>query len=88
VGLIRNYSVPLLLALLLHLAVAGLLLQGWVSAPKTADVIKPKVVNASLIVMQERRKPQPIQKPKPKPKAVPAVKKVEAKPEATPQPAN
>jgi colicin import membrane protein len=86
VGLIRNYSVPLLLALLLHLAVAGLLLQGWVSAPKTADVIKPKVVNASLIVMQERRKPQPIQKPKPKPKAVPAVKKVEAKPKATPQP--
>ena len=85
-GLIRNYSVPLLLALLLHLAVAGLLLQGWVSAPKTADVIKPKVVNASLIVMQERRKPQPIQKPKPKPKAVPAVKKVEAKPKATPQP--
>jgi colicin import membrane protein len=85
VGLIRNYSVPLLLALLLHLAVAGLLLQGWVSAPKTADVIKPKVVNASLIVMQERRKPQPIQKPKPKPKAVPAVKKVEAKPKATPQ---
>lgn len=84
-GLIRNYSVPLLLALLLHLAVAGLLLQGWVSAPKTADVIKPKVVNASLIVMQERRKPQPIQKPKPKPKAVPAVKKVEAKPKATPQ---
>jgi colicin import membrane protein len=74
-----------LLALLLHLAVAGLLLQGWVSAPKTADVIKPKVVNASLIVMQERRKPQPIQKPKPKPKAVPAVKKVEAKPKATPQ---
>jgi colicin import membrane protein len=72
--------------LLLHLAVAGLLLQGWVSAPKTADVIKPKVVNASLIVMQERRKPQPIQKPKPKPKAVPAVKKVEAKPKATPQP--
>lgn len=87
-GLIRNYSVPLLLALLLHLAVAGLLLQGWVSAPKTADVIKPKVVNASLIVMQERRKPQPIQKPKPKPKpkAVPAVKKVEAKPKAPPQP--
>jgi colicin import membrane protein len=85
VGLIRNYSVPLLLALLLHLAVVGLLLQGWVSAPKTADVIKPKVVNASLIVMQERRKPQPIQKPKPKPKAVPAVKKVEAKPEATSQ---
>lgn len=64
--LLRNYSLPLLLALLLHTAVAALLLRGWSSAPRVAEVVKPQVVNASLVVMQERRKPAPVQKPPPK----------------------
>jgi colicin import membrane protein len=79
VGLVRSYSLPLLLAMLVHVAVAGLLLRGWSSTPKVADVVKPQVVNASLIVMQERRKPAPVQRPKAKPKAAPKSKKTEAK---------
>lgn len=78
-ALLRNYSLPLLLALLLHMAVAALLLRGWSSAPRVADVVKPQVVNASLVVMQERRKPAPVQKPQVPPK-VPATAQVQAKP--------
>ena len=72
------HSLPLLLALLVHVAVAYCCGGGRV--PKVADVVKPQVVNASLIVMQERRKPAPVQKPKAKPKAAPKSKKTEAKP--------
>jgi colicin import membrane protein len=84
---IRNYSLPLVLALLVHLAAAAMLLQGWTPAPKIADVIKPQVVNASLIVMQAPAKPAaPAPKPKPKPAAVTAKAKKTPKPSATKQP--
>ncbi|MEC7251011.1 MAG: cell envelope integrity protein TolA [Pseudomonadota bacterium] len=79
-GFVRSYSLPLLLALLLHLAVAALLLRGWLSPAKVAVVVKPQVVNASLIVMQERRKPAPVQKPKAKPKAAPKTQNTATKP--------
>ena len=84
---IRNYSLPLVLALLVHLAAAAMLLQGWTPAPKIADVIKPQMVNASLIVIQAPAKPAaPAPKPKPKPAAVTAKAKKTPKPSATKQP--
>ena len=84
---IRDYSLPLVLALLVHLAAAAMLLQGWTPAPKIADVIKPQVVNASLIVMQAPAKPAaPAPKPQPKPAAVTAKAKKTPKPSATKQP--
>ena len=84
---IRDYSLPLVLALLVHLAAAAMLLQGWTPAPKIADVIKPQVVNASLIVMQAPAKPAaPAPKPQPKPAPVTAKAKKTPKPSATKQP--
>ena len=84
---IRDYSLPLVLALLAHLAAAAMLLQGWTPAPKIADVIKPQVVNASLIVMQAPAKPAaPAPKPQPKPAPVTAKAKKTPKPSATKQP--
>ena len=84
---IRDYSLPLVLALLVHLAAAAMLLQGWTPAPKIADVIKPQVVNASLIVMQAPAKPAaPAPKPQPKPAAVTAKAKKTPKPSAIKQP--
>ena len=84
---IRDYSLPLVLALLVHLAAAAMLLQSWTPAPKIADVIKPQVVNASLIVMQAPAKPAaPAPKPQPKPAAVTAKAKKTPKPSATKQP--
>ena len=84
---IRDYSLPLVLALLVHLAAAAMLLQGWTPAPKIADVIKPQVVNASLIVMQAPAKPAaPAPKPQPKPALVTAKAKKTPKPSATKQP--
>jgi colicin import membrane protein len=84
---IRDYSLPLVLALLVHLAAAAMLLQGWTPAPKIADVIKPQVVNASLIVMQAPAKPAaPAPKPQPKPAAVTTKAKKTPKPSATKQP--
>ena len=84
---IRDYSLPLVLALLVHLAAAAMLLQGWTPAPKIADVIKPQVVNASLIVMQAPAKPAaPAPKPQPKPAAVTAKAKKTPKASATKQP--
>ena len=80
---IRDYSLPLVLALLVHLAAAAMLLQGWTPAPKIADVIKPQVVNASLIVMQAPAKPAA---PAPKPAPVTAKAKKTPKPSATKQP--
>ena len=50
-----------------------MLLQGWSPAPKIAEVIKPQVVKASLIVMQAPPKaPRPAE-PKTKPKPAPIV---------------
>ena len=84
---IRDYSLPLVLALLVHLVAAAMLLQGWTPAPKIADVIKPQVVNASLIVMQAPAKPAaPAPEPQPKPAAVTAKAKKTPKPSATKQP--
>ena len=84
---VRNYSLPLALALLVHVAAAAMLLQGWSPAPKIADVIKPQVVKASLIVMQAPANPAaPAPKAKPKPAPVTPKAKKAPKPAATKQP--
>ena len=84
---VRNYSLPLALALLVHVAAVAMLLQGWSPAPKIADVIKPQVVKASLIVMQAPAKPAaPAPKAKPKPAPVTPKAKKAPKPAATKQP--
>ena len=72
--LLRSYWLPLLLALLVHIAAGAMVLRGWTPTAKVAQVIKPQVVNASLIVVQPSRKT--VAKPPP-PKTAPAADRVQ-----------
>lgn len=72
--LLRSYWLPLLLALLVHIAAGAMVLRGWTPTAKVAQVIKPQVVNASLIVVQPSRKI--VAKPPP-PKTAPAADTVQ-----------
>ena len=49
---VRNYWLPLVLALLVHVAAGALVLRGWTPTATVAEVVRPQVVNASLIVVQ------------------------------------
>ena len=74
---VRQYLVPLLLALLLHAALGAWLKGIWPRDDTTARIIKPRIVNSTLLVME----------PKPKSaKPPPAVKPAPVKP-AQPEPA-
>ena len=68
--LLRNYWLPLLLALLVHIAAGAMVLRGWTPTATVAQVIKPQVVNASLIVVQPSR--ESLAKPPPR-KTAPAL---------------
>ena len=61
---IREYTVPLLLAMLLHAAAAWSLYQGWSPDRDTLNVIKPRTVMANLMVLEPQARPAP---PPPKP---------------------
>ena len=80
---LRDYSVPLALALLLHAGAALALVRGWTPERDDARVVRPEIVNARLLVL-ETPKPKATrrQSPTPKTTAVPR-----PKPVATPQPA-
>ena len=89
---LRQYSLPLLLALLLHALAVVALRTGWQPESTTIREIKPQIVMSKLIVMEPKpaprarptpatpkpaaSKPAPVQ-PKPQPKPEP----VEAKPD-------
>ncbi len=80
---LRNYSVPLLLAAVVHLAAVGALYVGWNPVKREAREIKPRIVHAQLLVSQPeaRQKPRaaPVVKPPPPVEAAP--------PPARPKPA-
>ena len=78
---LRQYSLPLVLALLVHLAAVGSLYVGWNPPQREAREIKPRIVQSELIVLQ----PQARQQPKPAPVVAPPVP-VEAPPPAPPEP--
>jgi colicin import membrane protein len=77
-GFVRNYGIPLVLALLVHALVAASFLIVWKNPVDLHDVIKPQVVKASLVVLEK-----PKAKPAPPKATPPPPKKVEVKP--TPQ---
>ena len=86
-SIVRDYAFPLALALLLHCGVFALLLQNW--QPETDDLrlYEPRVIETTLIVM-EQPAPPPVQKPEPKPTPAPvAAPPPKPKPEPTPTPA-
>ena len=59
---LRDYGVPLALALLLHAGVAAALLRSWGSEAEETQVVTPRIIKAELLVMEK-----PVRKPKPRP---------------------
>lgn len=87
-GKVSTYTVAILVSLLLHAGVVMLMVWHWEPEHKQRKVAPPKYVQAKLMTLQQKAKPQPkpVAKPKPKPKPVarPAPK---PKPKPAPKPA-
>jgi colicin import membrane protein len=89
---VRQYALPMLLALLLHAVAALGLYGGWHPQQQETRVIRPQIVQAQLIMMEQQApkatpKPAPQPQPKPQPKPEPKPQpKPEPKPEPKPQP--
>ena len=89
---LREYAGPLLLALLLHAGVAAALVRGW--QPNGDDMprlVQPRIIEASILVMEKPRPrpPLPSAKPDPVPPPLerePAPLEPEPKPEPPPKP--
>jgi TonB family protein len=91
---VRQYSLPLMLALLLHGAAAGALYVNWNPQTQERTVIKPQIIKSSLVMLEPAAKPAPAKPapvappPKPAPKPVPKpAPKPEPKPAPKPAPA-
>jgi colicin import membrane protein len=56
---LREYSLPLLLAVLLHAGAAAALYSGWSPEKEVSNVIKPRAVIADLLVLQPKAQPAP-----------------------------
>ncbi len=76
----RSYIVPFVLAVLVHALVVAALWANWTPDTEVQRVIKPRIVQAELIVMQPKPKPVP-----PKPQAAPPQPKPEVKPQPKPE---
>ena len=89
---IRSYSLPLLLAAVVHALAAAALYGNWHPPKRETRELAPRVIQSQLILLQPQAKPQP--KPPAAPKPAPAPKPPEprpeppaaAKPAAQPQP--
>ena len=80
---LRQYGLPLFLAMVLHALAVAALYTGWNPSSEEARVIKPQIVKSSLVVMEP--KPAPRAQPKPQPKPAPAAQP-EPRPVAPPEP--
>lgn len=80
--MLRDYPVPLVLALLLHAGAALALVRGWTPENDDARVIRPDIVNARLIVLEPPKPKATRRLPAPRPVAAPAPPK-----QAAPKPA-
>jgi colicin import membrane protein len=69
---LRDYSLPLLLAFGVHAAVALALSHGWKPPAVEPRVIKPNIVDAALLVLEQPKpRPAPRSAPPPAPKPAP-----------------
>ena len=82
VDTLRDYGLPLLLAAALHAATVFALYSGWNPSQQEARVIKPQIVNSTLVMLQ----PKPKAKPKPAPRKAPPKVEERAEPKEQPQP--
>ncbi|MEM9621145.1 MAG: cell envelope integrity protein TolA [Pseudomonadota bacterium] len=67
--ILRQYTLPLLLAFALHVAAAWALYQGWHPQKQVSDFVKPRAVVANLVVMEAKATPKVAPPP---PKTAPA----------------
>ena len=86
--ILRDYSLPLLLAFGVHAAVALALAQGWKPPAVEPRVVAPNIVDAALLVLERpkpapRSAPAPAPEPEPKP-APPAAEVPKPKPKVDP----
>ena len=71
---IRQYSIPLVLALALHAMAVMALYANWNPREPETRIIKPQIVQSKLVVMEPKPappKPQPVPQPKPRPESKP-----------------
>jgi len=86
VGLtVREYGLPLLLAVALHGLTVFALYSGWSPAKQEIRTIKPQIVKSSLLMLEPKAKPRPAPKPAAAKAAAPSERKPEPKP-AAPKP--
>ena len=91
---VRDYGVPVLLALGLHALIGAFLTRGWTPESSEPRVLKPRIVNAELIVLQPSKpKPTPpapraapTPKPAPPPEPPPPREREEVKPQPRAEP--
>ena len=88
--LFRYYSVPLLLAALIHVAAVGTLYVGWNPAKQDVREYRPRVVRSQLLVLEPkaRQKPRaaPVVQPPPPVQAKPPAARPDPVPAAEPAP--
>ena len=82
--LLREYTLPLLLAVALHGAAVYALYSGWNPEQTRENVIKPRTVMANLLVLEPKAKPKPKAAP-PKPAARQQPAPAPAKPKPDPR---
>jgi colicin import membrane protein len=64
--MIREYSVPFVLAVLVHAAVGAALWGGWLpETPQVRELVRPNIIQAELLVLEPP--PQPVVQPRPQP---------------------
>ena len=91
---LRDQLFPLFLALAVHAAALAALMGGFNPEREVAQVIRPKIVNSKLLVLEPKAKPKPVvqapqpreaqptpKPPEPKPKPVERVEPAEPKPD-------
>ena len=81
---LRQYSLPLLFALLLHALVVAALNIGWQPERSTVREIKPQIVMSQLIVLEPKAAPKA--RPQPTTPKPAAAKPAPVKPRPTPEP--
>jgi colicin import membrane protein len=65
---LRQYAIPFLLALGLHALIVAWMQGAWRGEDPTARIIKPQIVNSTLLVLEPKPKPAPpVRKPEPAP---------------------
>ena len=82
-SIVRDYALPLALAVMLHGGVVALLLQNWQPGTDESRLYEPRVMKAKVIVVEKPVQKQPVPKaePAPRPPPTPAP---QPKPKPTP----